>query len=78
MGSRRELIRRVDDPEDRRGVFVELTAKGLRRVDAVLEHHVELERHLLDDLTGTEQGHLADLLRRLLLSLGDEAVTRAG
>lgn len=66
-----ELVRRTDDPGDRRGVLVELTPKGLKQVDAVLEHHLETERRLLATLTGPQQGQLADLLRRLLLAHGD-------
>jgi len=72
----RELIRRVDDPDDRRGVLIELTPKGLRLVDAVLENHVETERQLLEALTLPQQTQLADLLRRLLIGLGDDVSPR--
>jgi DNA-binding MarR family transcriptional regulator len=72
----RELIRRADDPDDRRGVLIELTAKGLRLVDATLEHHVDTERQLLAGLTAPQQSQLADLLRRLLLALGDDPGAR--
>jgi DNA-binding MarR family transcriptional regulator len=67
------LIRRLDDPDDRRGVLVELTAKGLRQVDAALEHHLATERDLLTGLTPVQQTQLADLLRRLALAHGDAA-----
>jgi DNA-binding MarR family transcriptional regulator len=73
----RGLIRRADDPDDRRGVLVELTPKGLRMVDAALEHHVETERGLLEGLTTTQRKELADLLRRLLIALGDDIGARA-
>jgi DNA-binding MarR family transcriptional regulator len=73
----RGLIRRADDPDDRRGVLVELTPKGLRMVDAALEHHVETERGLLEGLTATQRRELADLLRRLLIALGDDIGARA-
>lgn len=73
----RALIRRTDDPDDRRGVLVELTPKGLRMVDAALEHHVETERGLLDGLTAAQRAQLADLLRRLLVALGDDIGARA-
>lgn len=73
----RGLIRRTDDPGDRRGVLVELTPKGLRVVDAALEHHVEAERGLLEGLTAAQRAQLADLLRRLLIALGDDIGARA-
>jgi DNA-binding MarR family transcriptional regulator len=73
----RGLIRRTDDPDDRRGVLVELTPRGLRMVDAALEHHVETERDLLQGLTATQRNQLADLLRRLLIALGDDIGARA-
>lgn len=66
-----ELVRRIDDPQDRRGVLIELTTKGLRRVDSVLEHHLRTETDLIAALTKPEQRRLADLLRRLLIARGD-------
>src|SRR6185295_15946198 len=70
----RDLIRRIDDPDDRRGVLIELTPRGLRAVDAALEHHVATERDLIDALTPAQRTQLADLLRRLLLAAGDDLV----
>lgn len=67
------LIRRLDDPDDRRGVLVELTARGLRQVDAALEQHLATERELLAGLTPAQQTQLTDLLRRLALAHGDAA-----
>lgn len=65
------LVRRIDDPDDRRGVLIELTPRGLRRVDSVLERHLDTERRLIAALTKGQQGHLATLLRRLLIAQGD-------
>ena len=65
----REWVRRVEDPDDRRGVLIELCPKGIRAVDSVLSHHVETERQLLMTLTTARQGQLADLLRLLLVAL---------
>jgi len=67
----RALVRRIDDPDDRRGVHIELTATGLRKVDTVLAHHLATERALLDSLSDAQQTQLAGLLRRVLLALGD-------
>lgn len=67
------LIRRADDPDDRRGVLVELTALGLRRVDAAVEHHLGIERQLVSALTAAQQEQLVGLLRRLLVSLDEPA-----
>jgi DNA-binding MarR family transcriptional regulator len=63
---RRGLIRRVDDPDDRRGVFVEMTDKGKKLwEDAV---GVQAEREALVDaaLNADEKRTLNDLLRRLM------------
>jgi DNA-binding MarR family transcriptional regulator len=61
------LIKRVPDPDDGRGVLVELTRKGLKLVDRVGPAHLANERRLLTPLDPTEQKTLADLLRKLLL-----------
>jgi len=66
-----KLVRRTDDPQDRRGVLIELTAEGLRRVDSVLEHHLRTEVELIAGLTRPQQAQLADLLRQLLMARGD-------
>jgi DNA-binding MarR family transcriptional regulator len=63
------LIAREPDPDDRRGVLISLTAQGREAVENALVAHMENERALLDGLTKTEQRQLADLLRKLQLSL---------
>ncbi|MGY2490598.1 MarR family winged helix-turn-helix transcriptional regulator [Cupriavidus sp. CP313] len=60
------LVRRQPNPEDRRGLLVELTEAGRERVDRALELHVANEHRLLADLTATERAQLAALLRRWL------------
>ena len=62
------LVRRLDDPDDRRGVLVELTALGLRRVEQAVEHHLAVERELLAPLTETQQAQLVNLLRKLVVA----------
>jgi DNA-binding MarR family transcriptional regulator len=66
------LIRREPDPTDRRGVQIALTSKGRRLIDTVTPRHLENERQLLTGLTPAEQQRLADLLRKLGLSIRDE------
>ncbi|MFE1167865.1 MarR family winged helix-turn-helix transcriptional regulator [Nocardiopsis sp. NPDC058789] len=70
---RKELVHRQVDPASRRRVLVTLTGKGLALVDGAVAAHVENEARLLDGLSGEEQEQLADLMRTLLLSLGDTA-----
>ncbi|GGM58289.1 MarR family transcriptional regulator [Longimycelium tulufanense] len=67
----RGLVEREPDPHDRRGVLVRLTETGRDLVDAVLGTHVEREKQLLAGLDESDQRHLADLLQRLLIHLGD-------
>jgi DNA-binding MarR family transcriptional regulator len=66
------LIRRLEAPDDRRSVLVELTAKGRRLVDEIAAEHLANERVLLASLTVAEQTQLADLLRKLLLAFERE------
>jgi DNA-binding MarR family transcriptional regulator len=63
------LIARESDPDDRRGVLISLTPKGREAVEDALVAHMENERRLLAGLTTAEQRQLADLLRKLQLSL---------
>jgi DNA-binding MarR family transcriptional regulator len=63
------LIAREPDPDDRRGVLIALTPKGREAVERALVAHVANEQGLLSGLTKREQRQLADLLRKLQLSL---------
>jgi DNA-binding MarR family transcriptional regulator len=65
------LVRRVPDPEDRRGTLVGLTARGLEVVDEVIAAVWDTQAQLVAGLTATEQEHLSTILRTLLLSLED-------
>jgi DNA-binding MarR family transcriptional regulator len=63
------LVRREPDPDDRRGTLITLTPEGHALIDSVTEAHLANERNLLAELDAGEQTELADLLRRLLLSV---------
>lgn len=66
----RGLVERAGAP-DRRRVLVRLTPAGRALVDEVIETHLATERDLLSTLGARERDHLADVLRRLLVDLGD-------
>ena len=56
---------------DRRTVIVRLTPTGLALVDEVVLTHLATERSIIDSLAPREQRQLADLLRQVLVGLGD-------
>jgi DNA-binding MarR family transcriptional regulator len=60
------LVSRHKDPQDKRGVLVQLTRAGLRTVDAAMADLLERERALLTALDAGQQGELAGLLRTLV------------
>lgn len=59
------LVRRLDDPVDRRVRRIELTERGRATVEDALPRHVERVRTAFSCLTAEEQEALAALLRRL-------------
>jgi DNA-binding MarR family transcriptional regulator len=61
------LVSRHRDPQDKRGVLVQLTDLGVRTVDAALADLLDRERELLTGLDQHQQRKLADLLRVLLV-----------
>ena len=66
---RRGLIRRAPDPQDRRGVLLELTETGHSQLEEYVEAGAGRERELADDLTLAEKQELNRLLSKLLASL---------
>jgi DNA-binding MarR family transcriptional regulator len=66
---RRGLVRRLPDPDDRRGVIVELTDKGLELVDSAVAALTKSDRELLERLAPEEVGQLEALLRKFLGAL---------
>jgi len=65
------LIRRERGVEDRRYEMVVLTEEGAEVADRVFDAHLENERELLRALEPERQALLAELLRDVLVSLGD-------
>ncbi len=63
---------RTPNESDGRGVHVDLTDEGRKLIDQALPDHVNAEQRLLAGLTPDQRESLADILRRLLVSLGDE------
>ena len=64
-----DLVRRVRDPKDRRGVHVELTDKGRTTIDAAVTEQAAKEIDILGVLSPRELTNLNQLLRKVLTSL---------
>ena len=60
------LVRRGNDPADRRGVLVTITPKGRKAIDGAVSEEAALEAGYLDPLTPGERKELNELLRRVL------------
>jgi DNA-binding MarR family transcriptional regulator len=63
------LISREPDPDDARGVIVQLTTRGRDLIDAAIAARLETESTLLSPLSAHEQEQLSGLLRKVLVSL---------
>ena len=63
---RRGFVRRLADPNDRRGVMVELTDEGLGAVDSAVAALTVSDRQLLARLDPDEIAQLESILRKLL------------
>jgi DNA-binding MarR family transcriptional regulator len=66
---RRGLVRRTRDPNDRRGILVELTDEGKRVLEEAVTAENGSAHKLLGSLTLEERETLAELLRKLLADL---------
>ncbi len=67
----RGLVRRLDDPDDRRGVIVELTEEGKQLWDAAVGAQAEKESLVDSALGEREKRELNELLRRLMHAFED-------
>jgi DNA-binding MarR family transcriptional regulator len=65
----RGLVRRAPDPNDRRGVLLELTPAGQARMEEYVSIGAQRERELLEGLSPTEKQELNQLLSKLLVSI---------
>jgi DNA-binding MarR family transcriptional regulator len=65
------LVKRTPDQDDRRGVNVTLTPKGLSVINDAVSHHLAAEAELLDPLDSEEKKTLAALLKKLLQAQED-------
>jgi DNA-binding MarR family transcriptional regulator len=65
----RGLVRRMRDPDDRRGVQVELTDEGARILEEAVTANTQSERELVSGLSADELTDLAALLKKLLAAL---------
>jgi DNA-binding MarR family transcriptional regulator len=65
----RGLVRRRHDKVDRRAVMVSLTAKGKRAIDEAIQLRLTAADDALDGLSDNERSRLADLLRKVVLSV---------
>lgn len=66
----RGLVRRLTDPNDGRGVLVEMLPLGQTLVDAAMTRLSDAEERLLGSMPRSERDRLATLLRRLAISVG--------
>ena len=66
----RDLVERLPDPRDRRGVLVRLTPTGKLAVDGAFGALLAAEAELLSALPADDQATLAALLRTLLAPFG--------
>jgi DNA-binding MarR family transcriptional regulator len=72
--TKRGIVTREPDPDDRRGQRVQLTTEGLALFDQIAPLHLANEDRLLSGLTSGERATLATLLRKLLVSFESGAV----
>lgn len=63
------LVRRRPDPDDRRGVLVELTAKGRRAAEGAIDGQREHVEPLLEALSPRERRDFVRLLRKQLAAI---------
>jgi DNA-binding MarR family transcriptional regulator len=66
------LVRRVPDPDDRRGVLVEPTEAGHAAWEKAVHTQADRERLIASVLSDSEKKELHSLLRKLMSAFPDE------
>ncbi|MGO4574334.1 MarR family winged helix-turn-helix transcriptional regulator [Microvirga sp. 2TAF3] len=72
------LVRRLPAETDRRSLLVELTELGRQRTEAAFREDMALEHELISGLSEAERRQLAELLRKLALSLSVDTPPQRG
>ena len=67
-----ELVKRIPDPNDRRGTLIALTETGLKLIEQAVEAHVANGHRIVSVLEESERESLTLLLRKLVLSFEEE------
>jgi DNA-binding MarR family transcriptional regulator len=70
------LVKRLPDPDDRRGILVELTDEGRHAYDEAVGAQSERENRMTAALNPREKDRLNALLRRLMLAFEAEEEAR--
>lgn len=60
-----EYVKRTDDPKDRRGMLVQLTDKGGRKLKEVLPHYFKCLTEFTRELSPDEQSTLLTLIKKI-------------
>jgi DNA-binding MarR family transcriptional regulator len=63
-----DLVKRIPEPRDRRGMLIQLTDRGFNTIEKAVEAHVANGHRLLSVLEEAERKILAQLLHKLLIS----------
>jgi DNA-binding MarR family transcriptional regulator len=69
----KDLVARMPDPTDGRGVLVQLTQSGKSAVDRALEELLSREKSILATVSKTDQEKLAHVLRDIVLPFDKES-----
>jgi len=60
-------VKRLPDPQDRRGTLVQLTDEGLQFIDRAVQVHLQNEQRLIAALSLEQREQLKDILRQWML-----------
>jgi len=72
------LVKRGNDPDDRRARLVRLTALGKERAVALFADHKKTMDQVASELSATERATLTRLLKKLGMSVEERLEARAG